>query len=107
METKEEFKEKLSEIGKKAFMVMEYYPDTRHSKYKLLWKYWRVHINRGFSFENDMVDGLINIEGIFTAQRKIWKFYPHWKKAKEQTKEKHDAYQEHKISNPAQGELSL
>lgn len=106
MNTKEECLKKLSKIGKEVFKVMESTPPARSNKYKLLVEY-NVQCADGwlYGLENNILNGNINIEAIFTAQRQIWKFYPHWKKAKKETEIKHEAYKEHKLTNPVQGDL--
>lgn len=111
MTTKEECLKKLSKIGKEAFKVMECFPKARSNKYELLCCYWRCHVFTPSRYMNDntmeldIEQGKLNIEAIFTAQRQIWKFYPHWKKNKKETQTKHEAYKEHKLTNPVQGDL--
>ena len=105
MATKDECLKELSKTGKKVFNVMLNRPETRSNKYKLLYQYWVDVICNYNSFHIDLVNGKINIEAIFTAQRQVWKFFPEWKKSNKETEIKHEAYKEHRMYSPIQEEI--
>lgn len=100
----------LGKTDERVYEIMESDLDARNNKYVLLIEYYKIYVSDGYSMEYHVGAGNLNIEGVFTAQRNIWRLIPEWKKKKQEKSEMSQGYKDHykknqNWANPIQKEL--